>query len=144
MFNTLFSERKIIYSHPGDDLDVHFINVNGEPVIDLTRSMSDFIESWRESTDLSILLQKFEAGDTTALNKASCFYADVSDCPNNLAEWIRIKEDGEFIFNCLSDDVKAVFGSPSEFFNMVGTEKFKNMFADNNVNKGEVIDNDSE
>lgn len=67
------------------------------------------IQSYRESTDLSVIISRFLNGDTTALNRNRAFYGDVSGVPTTLNEALRVIEDAKVNFDSLDSDVRARF-----------------------------------
>lgn len=148
MFKTLYnldSTHKCV-SNVGNIDEPHYVVVKDVVKIDQVRNNREFIESWRQSTDLAVLLQRYEAGDVSALNNSTPMFLDVSDCPNNLADWIRIQEEGSFIWQCLDQSVKDLFDNKEEFFKLVGTEEFNSKLdslyndVESEVNKNDVTE----
>lgn len=148
MFKTLYnldSTHKCV-SNVGNIDEPHYVVVKDVVKIDQVRNNREFIESWRQSTDLAVLLQRYEAGDVSALNNSTPMFLDVSDCPNNLADWIRIQEEGSFIWQCLDQSVKDLFNNKEEFFKLVGTEEFNSKLDslcndfESEVNKNDVTE----
>lgn len=146
MFKTLYNldSTHKCFSNVGNIDEPHYVVVGDEVKIDAIRDNREFIESWRESTDLAVLLQRYEAGDVSALNHSTPMFLDVSDCPNNLADWIRIQEEGSFIWQCLDPAVKDLFDNKEEFFKLVGTDEFNSKLDSLNVKESEVVYHDVE
>lgn len=146
MFKTQYNFRennKDIVTCPGNVIEPHFIlDDEGDAVVDEVRDNAEFINSWRESTDLSILLQRYEAGDESALNARPIFYGDVSDVPNNLAEWIDVKDSAELCFEALPDNIKDLFTDSSEFYQSIESsdwfEKLGQLYVAKEVDEGNV------
>lgn len=70
-----------------------------------------FIESFRESTELKTLIARYEAGDMTALNPNVTFFADVSELPDNLQEAFEVFKIAQNAFDYVSPQVKEAYGN---------------------------------
>lgn len=75
-----------------------------------TENMYDYIQSFKESTDIHVLLKRYANGDSEALAKVQGFYADVTEMPKNFAEVLNIVNDGENFFNSLPVEIRSQFG----------------------------------
>lgn len=124
----LRSDRKVYYSNPGSRVKVLY-----SPVMDeggnfhLEKSgetdIYEEIQSHRESTELSVLLKRFQNGEYDVLSKAQGFYADVSDAPRSYAEVLQRVKEGESTFSALPADVRNKFGNSFEcWFATIGSE----------------------
>lgn len=77
------------------------------------------------STDINLLMQKFDLGDSSALNVREGVYADVSKMPSNMAELFAKVQEGEKLFNALPPEVKQLFDNSSEeFWYEYGSKEF--------------------
>lgn len=93
-------------------------------------NVDEKIQSYRDSCDINILMQRFENGDATALNKTPSFYADLSDMPKNLAGYLQLMHDAQDAFYTLDPTIRAKFGNnPDQFFASIGTDKFRELLG---------------
>ena len=75
-------------TNPGDPIRQDYIaDEDGNPVPSGKTNLYDEIQSHRASVELSTLLQRYAAGDETALNQIQGVYADVVDAPSSLQEF---------------------------------------------------------
>lgn len=142
MFKTIYNFRNLnddIVSNSGNVDEPHFVlDDKGFPVIDEVRNNHEFINSWRESTDLAILLQKYSAGDVSALNQKPLIYGDFSEVPNNLADWVNVKDSAELCFEALPDNIKALFKDAKGFYESVASSDWLEKVNSLYTNESEV------
>lgn len=113
-------ERKRYYSNPGDPIRIVYgsrIDKHGNIIVEPKEkeNLYEYIQSFAESTDINLLVKKFEAGDITALNKREGQFLDLTQMPTNYFEMVNKINDSKYEFDRLPIEIK---------------EKF-----DNNVNK---------
>lgn len=65
--------------------------------------------------DINYLIERFNLGDTEALNKRQAFYADITSYPGNYAEAVAILKDGRSFYDSLSAEEKEHYGDFEEF-----------------------------
>lgn len=135
-FCTKFDSRERVPSNSGSRfLDTYKMQVMEDGRMELEKTgvidVYDEINSHAESVDIHVILDRFQkTGDLTLFEKASGFYADITEMPNTYAELLQRVIDAEEIFASLSPDIRAQFNhSSSEFFASIGTEKFNSVFA---------------
>lgn len=73
-------------------------------------SLYQYIQSYKESTDIHVILARFAAGDTTALAKRQMFYADLTEFPTTYADVVNTMHGAEDYFTHLPVEVRAKFG----------------------------------
>lgn len=89
------------------------------------------IQSYKDSVDINVILQRFANGDTSALSSKQGMYGDFTQVPRTLAELQQRVIDAEQLFYAQPLEVRAQFNhSPSQFFAAIGTDKFNAIFAD--------------
>lgn len=111
---------------PGDPIHVVYgskVQPNGmiklEPIG--KENTDDFIQSFAESTDISFILAKLAAGDTSVLNQRQVMYGDFTKAPTNLAEAMQLQIDSRNAFDRLPVEVKQKFNNdPNQFFASAG------------------------
>lgn len=72
-------------------------------------NIPDFINAWRESTDMAFILSRINAGDTSVLSRKPCFYADSTVFPSNPADGLKMMDNAVRLFDSLPEDVRAKF-----------------------------------
>lgn len=99
------SREKVLYSSK--------VCPNGE--IQLTASgkedIQEYINSFRESTDMSYILHQLSLGNTAVLNQKQMLFGDFTECPESLAEAQQMLIDGENAFYKLPLDVRQQFNN---------------------------------
>lgn len=69
----------------------------------------EFIQSFKDSVDIHVILKKCANGDMSALSKVQGFYGDVTAMPKNNAEMLQLFIDAQNNFEALPIDVKKEF-----------------------------------
>lgn len=110
--------------------------VREDGVIDLVETgkvdLYEQIQSWRESCDIKVILQKYVNGDSSVLNQKVPLFGDFSDAPVSLADYYQRLIDAEAAFNRLPVETRAKFNhSSSEFFTSMGSDKFNEIMGIN-------------
>lgn len=75
-----------------------------------------YIQSFKDSVDINVILARFTNGDTEALSRAQGFYADVADFPSNMADALNRINECEEMFKSLPLDVRQKFDCSFEQF----------------------------
>lgn len=84
-----------------------------------------FIQSFRDSTDINVILKRFELGDTSVLNVQRGIYGDFTKAPKTLSEFLNAQIKAKSIFDKLPGDVKASFNNDvNQFFVQYGSESW--------------------
>lgn len=76
-----------------------------------SQNTDDFIESFRQSTELATILNNYLHGDSTALNRHQGFYADLTKAPKSNREALDIVLKAENAFAALPKDIRQQFGN---------------------------------
>lgn len=66
-----------------------------------TIDTDEHIEAQRASTELSVIISKYLAGDASVLNRYAPVYADLTEGPKNLAESMQALINAERAFDAL-------------------------------------------
>lgn len=128
MFDTQYSPHKRVAANPGSPVKVLYsgkYDANGRVTLEKKgeENLYDYIQSFRDSVDLNVILARFTNGDVEALNKAQGFYADVTDFPNNMAEALNRINQAEEMFKALPLETRQKFDcSFEQFLAQSGTE----------------------
>lgn len=128
MFDTQYTPHNRIAANPGSPVKVLYsgkYDVNGRVVLEEKgkENLYDYIQSFRDSVDLNVILARFTNGDVEALNKAQGFYADVTDFPKNMADALNRINQAEELFKALPLETRQKFDcSFEQFLSQSGTE----------------------
>lgn len=69
------------------------------------------INSHREETDMSFIIQRLSMGDTSVLNKKAAMYGDFTQMPKTYAESLQLVMDAEKHFYEMPLEVRNKFGN---------------------------------
>lgn len=109
--------------------------------------IQDEINSWADSCDLGLILDRVMRGDTSLLGRGgSGFYGDVSEFPTDFRSVLDLVNAGKDFFEGLPAEVRAGFNNDVyEFFRSLesGEIDFDDS-ADDAADEGEVDVNDEE
>lgn len=116
MFRTQFDSHDRVHLNPGDRVkDVYSPFFDDRGVLSLEVSgqenLYQYIQSFKESTDIHVLLKRFVNGEADALSQAQGFYMDASDMPKTYMEVLNSVIAGENAFNSLPAEVKRQFNN---------------------------------
>ena len=113
-------------TNPGDPIRQDYIaDEDGNPIPSGKTNLYDEIQSHRASVELSTLLQRYAAGDETALNKIQGVYADVVDAPSSLQEFHERVRTAEEYFRDLPEGLRKLFNDdPLQYVMSIGTTEF--------------------
>lgn len=137
-FKTQYDERERRVANPGSRMVKKYsgrYDEHGRIILEETgeENLYDYIQSFKDSTDIHVLLKRYANGDSEALAKVQGFYADVTEMPKNFAEVLNIVNDGENFFASLPVEIRSKFGhnfgefmvavSDGSIFGKLGLEK---------------------
>lgn len=130
-------------SSSGDTFHLRFsprVLENGE--LKLVESGKDdikaMINSFRDSTDMSFILQRLAVGDTSVLNQRPGIFGDFTQMPTTYAEALQLVIDGRREFDSLPLDVKNSFNNDfRQFLASAGTPEWNEKLS---VLKPAVVD----
>ena len=129
-FVTQYDKKEPIYSCSGDPIKpLYGLEVDKNGVTQLVEKgkfdLYEFIQSHKDSVDIHKILERFENGDVSALNKYQGYYADITDAPKSFADALNSVIKAKDLFNSLPLEVRAKFDhSPEQFIAALGTQKF--------------------
>lgn len=87
------------------------------------------IQSYKDSCDINVILERFVNGDESVLNVNTPSFGDFTEYPTTYAEMLQRTHDAEEMFMQLPVEVRAEFNhSPGEFFASIGSEKFTKVY----------------
>lgn len=87
--------------------------------------LQQYIDSFKDSCDISVMVQRFIAGDETALRNGNPVFMDLLGAPKTLAEAYAMNFRAEAAFNNLPADVRAKFNNNFyTFLSGAGTQEW--------------------
>lgn len=104
-----------------------FFDKEGNLCLKLTGKHDIYLDTQADamSCDINVLMAKYKAGDTSALNKVQGVYADVSNFPDNIVDVYNLIQDAQEHFEALDPAIKARFDNTFEkFLFSVGSDEF--------------------
>lgn len=94
--------------------------INSDGVMSLVRTgehnINEFVQTSLEGTKVYNILERFQLGDVSALEKVKGFYADVTQVPTSLLEAHNLMKNISKNFDKLPPDLKAKFGNSADKF----------------------------
>lgn len=119
MFDTRYRAHKSVTSVPGEREKVTYtsrVDKEGRIVLEPSgkEDVYGYIQSFRDSVDIHKIMERFTAGDPTALSRAQGFYADITDAPSNFAEMLNLVQAGREAFDSMPAAVKEQFDNSFE------------------------------
>lgn len=94
-------------------------------VSDGFENIQDFIESFRESSEIENIIARVNAGEVDLLNARHGSYSDLIGLPNSRSEALNSIISAQRFFESLPSDIQSKFnGSFDEWFSQVGNEDF--------------------
>lgn len=127
-FPTQYTKHERVHAHLGSPVRTLYggrYDANGRVVLEEKgkENLYDYIQSFRDSVDLNVILARFSNGDTEALSKAQGFYADVTDFPKTMADALNRINECEEMFKSLPLEVRQKFDcSFEQFLSQSGSE----------------------
>lgn len=97
------TREKVVYT-PQFDRHGHF-----ELVESGKENLYEFIQSFKESVDINVILKRFANGDASALARRQGTYGDFTGMPNSYAEMLNRLTQAEDFFNSLPVETRAEF-----------------------------------
>lgn len=95
VFSNSGSREKIMYSPVFDENGVMELVESGR------ENLYDYIQSFKESVDINVILKKYASGDVSALAKSQGSFFDCTGMPRTYAEMLNTLIAAENTFNSL-------------------------------------------
>lgn len=105
-FPTMYDKRGRFHCDSGNALKtVYKPTVRDDGVVDLEvagqESLYDYIQSWKDSVDINVILARYANGDVDALSKVQGAYGDFTQFPKTYAEILNRVNQGKLLFEDL-------------------------------------------
>lgn len=120
-FKTQYDARDRVFSDPGSPEHITYAghyDDKGRVVLEESgrENIYDYIQSFADSCDIHVLMNRYQNGDVTALSQKQGFFGDVLDFPKTYAEALNHMNEMERQFMALPPDTREKFGNSfSEF-----------------------------
>ncbi len=133
--NQFTSDSDVFVSNPGSKIVADYglvtaedgstsVGVVGE------KNLDAIIQSNKDTGNVALLVAKYKAGDTEALNRVRGVYGDFRDMPTTYADMVSRLNECRALFEALPVDIKEQFDNNSDvFWSEYGTERFNNIIA---------------
>lgn len=102
-FPTVYDKTARVHCNPGNPLKTLYKpKVNDDGVLELVEAgqenLYDYIQSWKDSTDINVILARYANGDVDALSKVQGAYGDFTQFPKTYAEMLNRVNQGRLLF----------------------------------------------
>lgn len=85
--------------------------------------IQEYIDSFRDQTDMAFILERLQVGDTSVLSNKVPFYGDVTQFPKTYAETLQLMIDARASFENLSPEQRNRFDNDfNQYFATAGSE----------------------
>lgn len=134
-FRTIL-DRQRIRANPGSRFaDTYSLKIMDDGTKDLvvTGKVDTYakIQTYKESCDIHVILERFVNGDESALSVNTPSFGDFTDYPTTYAEMLQRVNDAESLFGQLPLDIRKEFNhNAGEFFASIGSEKYNNVMQE--------------
>lgn len=144
-FPTQFDTQARIHCDPGNPIKILYKpKVHDDGILELVEagqeSLYDFIQSWKDSTDINVLLARYANGDVEALSKVQGAYGDFTQFPSTYAEMLNRVEQGKHMFASLPLEIREKYNHDfSQFIAAMDQPDFWDQFKPaDDVKEGEA------
>lgn len=149
MFETQYRPHERFRSHVGSRIaDVFSSRFDKDGKLEVYKSgetnLYAQIQSFKDSVDLDLIIERFQNGDQTALNQKAGFFHDVTELPSNLLDSYNLLNQGEQAFMALPAEIRAKYNhSFPEFLANFNPADFSDL-AHGRVDVGGELDDPAE
>lgn len=139
-----------IYSNAGSPIkDLFSPIVNEDGTITLEKSgeenITEFINSFAESTDIDSIVRRFTNGEIGILNQKDGTFGDFTNVPKTYAEFLQKKIDAENVFKKLPLELKDKFDNDiNKFLVSAGSNEWFEKLGFINEEKSEKVEEKGE
>ena len=133
--NQFTSDSNVFVSNPGSKIVAEYGLVTSDDGVTTVGVIGDknldaIIQSNKDTGNVALLVAKYNAGDTEALNNVRGVYGDFRNMPTTYAEMVSRLNECRALFESLPVDIKEQFdNNPDVFWSEYGSERFNNIVA---------------
>lgn len=143
-FPTQFDMQTRVHCDPGNPIKkLYKPKVHEDGILELVEAgqedLYEYIQSWKDSTDINVLLARYANGDVDALSKVQGAYGDFTQFPSTYAEMLNRVEQGKHMFAGLPLEIREKYNHDfSQFIAAMDQPDFWEQFnASDDVEDGE-------
>ena len=92
------------------------------------------IDSFADSCDMSLILQRLSFGDTSVLNTKTPMFGDFTACPSTLAGILNLKLEAQRVFDKLDPAVREQFTDFNDWLAASGSQDWLTKMQGNSAN----------
>lgn len=105
-FPTMYDKCARVYCDSGNAMKkVYKPSVRDDGIVELVEagqeSLYDYIQSWKDSVDINVILARYANGDVDALSKIQGAFGDFTQFPKTYAEVLNRVNQGKLLFDDL-------------------------------------------
>lgn len=133
--NQFTADSNVFVSNPGSKIVADYGLITSDDGVTTVgvvgeKNLDAIIQSNKDSGNVALLVAKYNAGDTEALNRVKGVYGDFRNMPTTYAEMVSRLNECRAVFEALPVDIKEQFdNNPDVFWSEYGTERFNNIVA---------------
>ena len=133
--NQFTSDSNVFVSNPGSKIVAEYGLVTSDDGVTSVgvvgeKNLDAIIQSNKDTGNVALLVAKYNAGDSEALNNVRGVYGDFRNMPTTYAEMVSRLNECRALFESLPVDVKEQFdNNPDVFWSEYGSERFNNIVA---------------
>lgn len=122
--------RNDIFSNPGNPIHTIYspiVDEKGNVELEVSgyENTDEIIQSFAESCDLNVIIQRYLNGEVDVLEKHKGFFGDASKFPKTYAEVLQMQIDSKNLFESLPKDIRYKFDNdPNKFFVSAGSKEW--------------------
>lgn len=114
-FKTQYHDRQRCFANKGERMHKLYGGVfdeQGRLILEEKgeESIYDYIQSFKDSVDIHVIMKRFVNGETDVLSKVQGFYGDFTGLPTNYAQLLNTVNQGKEFFDSLPVETRALFG----------------------------------
>lgn len=131
--NQFTNDSDVFVSNPGSKIVAEYGLVTAEDGSSSVgvvgeKNLDAIIQSNKDTGNVALLVAKYNAGDTEALNRVKGVFGDFRNMPTTYAEMVSRLNECRSVFEALPVDIKEQFdNNPDVFWSEYGTERFNNI-----------------
>lgn len=128
--NARVPDLRSLYTNRGVDIEPIYVpgldeSGNAFPKACGERNIQKEIDSHVDECDMSVIVARLQAGDTSVINRTEPVFGDTTIYPKTPAEALQLVIDGQRAFDTLPADVRAKFGNDfNRWFSSAGSDSW--------------------
>lgn len=133
--HTVFNGREPYFINSGSSIKDEKILKDIDGRMELVKvgesNLYEYIQSHKDSVDINKMLERYQSGDVTALDRVKAQYLDLEGAPGSLAEMYSFVRNTSAFFESLPLKVREEYDhNVSNFVADIGTPHFIELFKD--------------